>query len=76
MQFLRRMTTSVEAPKRNIEIKAQIHGDVAFNRRIDIAKNLTKTNGVIIEQHDIFFKVFSGRLKLRIQVRNLSLFLN
>lgn len=60
----------VAAPptKRNVEIKARI-GDVeAFEKRVDIAKNLTKTEGEILPQHDTFFNVGNGRLKLRIQV--------
>lgn len=53
--------------KRNIEIKARIAGDVEFEKRVDIAKDLSKSNGELIPQHDVFFNVPNGRLKLRYQ---------
>ncbi|XP_003695072.1 uncharacterized protein LOC100871422 [Apis florea] len=47
---------------RNIEIKAKID-----NPELKISRivQLTKDNGIIMKQHDIFFKVAEGRLKLR-----------
>ena len=51
--------------KRNIEIKARIHGENEFVKRVEIAKKLTNTSGELIPQHDVFFKVANGRLKLR-----------
>lgn len=51
--------------KRNIEIKARIHSEAEFVRRQEIAKKLTNTDGEIIPQRDIFYKVPNGRLKMR-----------
>ncbi|XP_031622809.1 uncharacterized protein LOC116340453 isoform X2 [Contarinia nasturtii] len=51
--------------KRNIEIKARIANDAEFERRVETAKKLTNTNGEILSQRDVFYKVCSGRLKLR-----------
>lgn len=65
------MTSSVEATKRNIEIKARVSDDNEFQNRIAIAKNLTKSDGEVLNQHDIFYKVNNGRLKLRIQVNSI-----
>lgn len=53
---------------RNIEIKAKID-----NPELKISRivQLTKDNGIIMKQHDTFFKVAEGRLKLRkFEVRN------
>ncbi|XP_029036304.1 uncharacterized protein LOC114872822 [Osmia bicornis bicornis] len=47
---------------RNIEIKATINDPTDVVSRI---KQLTDTDCVIINQHDTFFKVAEGRLKLR-----------
>lgn len=47
---------------RNIEIKATINDPKDVVSRI---KQLTDTDCVIIKQHDTFFKVAEGRLKLR-----------
>lgn len=60
-----------EAPKRNIEIKARIPDEVEFQRRVTVAKDLCTENGELLKQHDIFYEVNTGRLKLRIQVRPL-----
>lgn len=57
--------------KRNIEIKARIHSAAEYERRVEIAKKLTNTDGEIIPQHDIFYKVPNGRLKLRFQKVNI-----
>lgn len=62
------MTSSVEPTKRNVEIKARVSDDNEFQNRIAIASDLTKSDGEILKQHDIFYKVTNGRLKLRIQV--------
>lgn len=51
--------------KRNIEIKARIQDAAEYKKRVDIAKDLTKTDGEIIPQRDVFFNVTNGRLKLR-----------
>lgn len=51
--------------KRNIEIKARIQNEAEYKQRVDIAKELTNTDGEIIPQRDVFFNVTNGRLKLR-----------
>lgn len=61
--------SSVEAKKRNIEIKARIGDDAGFAKRIEIAKKLTNTSGAVLNQRDVFYKVPNGRLKLRMEVR-------
>lgn len=50
---------------RNIEIKAKIGSDEEFAKRVSIAKELTKTDGEVIQQHDVFYKATNGRLKMR-----------
>lgn len=50
---------------RNIEIKARISNNTDFKDRIQIAKELTSTEGELIKQHDVFFKTTTNRLKLR-----------
>lgn len=67
--FNRNMSAAVEPTKRNIEIKARIADDAGFERRVKIAKKLTSTDGEILKQRDVFYKVANGRLKLRVQVR-------
>lgn len=47
---------------RNIEIKAKIDNP---DLKIFRVKQLTNHNGVTMKQHDTFFKVTEGRLKLR-----------
>ncbi|KAK1137621.1 hypothetical protein K0M31_002119 [Melipona bicolor] len=47
---------------RNIEIKAKIDNP---DLKIFRVMQLTNDNGTIMKQHDIFFKVAEGRLKLR-----------
>lgn len=67
---------SAPAPsnKRNIEIKARIANDAEFEKRVQIAKELTGGNGELLPQHDVFFNVTNGRLKLRYQqVRPMSI---
>jgi adenylate cyclase class IV len=55
--------------KRNIEIKAKLT-QKEFEEKVEIAKQLTgKTQPEILNQHDVFFKVPNGRLKLRYEVR-------
>ena len=55
--------------RRNIEIKAKIANEKEFNEKVEIAKQLTgEKNAEIIVQHDVFFKVPIGRLKLRYEV--------
>lgn len=59
-------------PSRNIEIKAQIADEEAFQKKVAIAKQLTGSSGEIIKQHDVFFNADKGRLKLRyLEVRSL-----
>lgn len=53
------------ADERNIEIKARVGSDDEFDKRIEIAKTLTKSSGEVIVQRDVFFNSQSGRLKLR-----------
>ena len=48
---------------RNVEIKACVRDVNAFRRR---AESLTETPGEILDQHDTFFVVPNGRLKLRV----------
>lgn len=63
------MSLSTEK-SRNIEIKAYIDSKEEFNRRIQIAKELTESDGETIPQRDVFFNTTNGRLKLRfLQVR-------
>lgn len=54
-------TQSLEMPS-NVEIKAKVHD---FQQLIENAKQLSKSEGHIITQEDTFFKVLTGRLKLR-----------
>lgn len=51
--------------QRNIEIKARLYTEENFKDKIQISKNITKTEGQIINQHDVFFSSQNGRLKLR-----------
>lgn len=71
------MSTNSTIPnKRNIEIKARLANATEYERRVEIAKKLTQTTGEIIKQHDVFYKVTNGRLKLRyVQVNNIFFFL-
>lgn len=48
---------------RNVEIKAKI---IDIDYVTDLAKDLTQSNGVIINQRDTFFKSEQGRLKMRL----------
>lgn len=56
------------ACRRNIEIKAKIADKNEFHEKISIAKKLTNSDGKILLQHDVFFTVKNGRLKLRYEV--------
>ncbi|XP_022900927.2 uncharacterized protein [Onthophagus taurus] len=47
---------------RNVEIKAKLRDLKGLKEKI---KKLTDSDGVLIHQHDTFFKVSQGRLKLR-----------
>lgn len=67
-RFLHKMS-EIEAKKRNIEIKARIGSDAGYEKRVEIAKSLTKSNGEVLNQRDVFYKVANGRLKLRVQVK-------
>lgn len=58
-------TPAIPAESRNIEIKARLGNDEQFERRVQIARKLTGTEGELIEQHDVFYNVTEGRLKLR-----------
>lgn len=59
---------SIDPEKRNVEIKARLADDAAFEKRVEIAKQLTNTDGMILNQRDVFYKVNAGRLKLRMEV--------
>lgn len=48
---------------RNIEIKAKVKDVKSL---IEKAKELSKSKGEEIKQHDIFYNIPNGRLKLRI----------
>ncbi|KAG5673267.1 hypothetical protein PVAND_003328 [Polypedilum vanderplanki] len=51
---------------RNIEIKAKLSDENEFNEKVKIAANLIGNKETeILKQHDVFFKVPQGRLKLR-----------
>lgn len=63
------MDPSTEVQKRNVEIKARIADDAAFDKCIRIAKKLTNTDGAMLDQRDVFYNANSGRLKLRMEVR-------
>lgn len=55
--------------KRNIEIKAKLEDEREFDEKVKIAQQLTgEGKAEIIVQHDVFFKVPKGRLKLRYEV--------
>lgn len=65
-QAVKMSTNSTTIPnKRNIEIKARFANADEYERRVNIAKELTQTTGEIINQHDVFYNVPNGRLKLR-----------
>ncbi|KAL7016011.1 hypothetical protein ACKWTF_016773 [Chironomus riparius] len=56
---------------RNVEIKAKLCDENEFNEKVNIAKKLTgKIEAELIKQHDVFFKVTKGRLKLRYEEGN------
>ena len=57
--------------QRNIEIKAKLANAGEFEDKINIAKKLTGEDGAVLIQHDVFFQVPNGRLKLRYEVMNL-----
>lgn len=67
------MSTLIEPEKRNVEIKARLADDAAYDKRVEIAKQLTNTDGMILNQRDVFYKVNNGRLKLRMEVNTISL---
>lgn len=57
---------------RNIEIKAKVDNP---GNKISLIKQLTEENCTIIKQHDTFFQVPEGRLKLRkFEVRSFFVF--
>lgn len=56
------------AARRNVEIKAKIVDAASFAEKVEIAKQLTGADGEKIVQHDVFFKVPNGRLKMRYEV--------
>lgn len=60
--------------RRNIEIKAKLADEHELNEKIEIAKQLTgEKEGEILIQHDVFFNVPNGRLKLRYEVSGRSI---
>jgi len=52
---------------RNVEIKAKVQN---LSDLLSRAKDVSKSNGEILKQSDVFFKSEKGRLKLREEVRN------
>lgn len=52
-------------PSRNIEIKARLSAEGRFEELVERARKLTGTNGQLFYQHDVYYKVAEGRLKLR-----------
>lgn len=50
---------------RNVEIKARLSGKDHWKQLINLASDLTKSNGETICQKDVFFNSKQGRLKLR-----------
>jgi len=52
--------------RRNVEIKVKLEDEKEFNEKVAIAQQLTgQSKAEIIVQHDVFFEVPKGRLKLR-----------
>lgn len=47
---------------RNVEIKARVHD---IEKIIKVAEKLSGSEGQIIHQHDVFYNVRNGRLKMR-----------
>jgi len=47
---------------RNVEIKARVHNIEALESK---AKELSASDGLLLEQEDVFFHAPNGRLKLR-----------
>ena len=47
---------------RNIEIKAKVHD---FKQLLETSSQLSDTKEAVLVQHDVFYKVTNGRLKLR-----------
>ncbi|XP_054728999.1 uncharacterized protein LOC129237998 [Anastrepha obliqua] len=60
---------SIPCDEKNVEIKARIGSDQEFERRVEIARELTKSTGELLEQRDVFFNLLDEidgtRLKLR-----------
>ncbi|XP_037919754.1 uncharacterized protein LOC119657070 [Hermetia illucens] len=58
-------TMSDPESSRNVEIKARLGSDENYKAAVEIARNLTSTDGEVIKQRDVFFNSREGRLKLR-----------
>ncbi|XP_036319171.1 uncharacterized protein LOC118733745 [Rhagoletis pomonella] len=60
---------SLPADERNIEIKARVGSDKEFERRVQMARELTQSTGEVLEQRDVFFNILDdtdgARFKLR-----------
>ncbi|XP_054725637.1 uncharacterized protein LOC129235680 [Anastrepha obliqua] len=61
--------TSIPCDERNIEIKARVGSDQEFESKFQIARELTKSTGELLEQKDVFFNILDEtdgtRFKLR-----------
>lgn len=61
--------TITPCDERNVEIKARVGSDEEFERRIQVARELTKSTGELLVQKDVFFNILDdskgGRFKLR-----------
>ena len=61
---------SSDEDTRNIEVKAQILTRAEYEQKLEIAAKLTKSEGEVIYQRDVFFHAPNGMLKIRyIEVR-------
>ncbi|XP_053968311.1 uncharacterized protein LOC128869732 [Anastrepha ludens] len=60
---------SLPIDEKNVEIKARIGSEQEFERRMQVACELTKSSGELLEQKDVFFNLLEEidgrRLKLR-----------
>ncbi|XP_039960422.1 uncharacterized protein LOC126758029 [Bactrocera neohumeralis] len=59
----------IPSDERNVEIKARVGSDEEFQRRVQVARELTKSTGELLVQKDVFFNILDdskgGRFKLR-----------
>ncbi|XP_004525865.1 uncharacterized protein LOC101449397 [Ceratitis capitata] len=62
----------IPCDERNVEIKARIDSDTEFERRVQVARELTKSTGELLEQRDVFFNVVDGSNGARFKLRYLK----